>query len=143
MRLKEFLKDEEITLLNSTIKSIEKRTKSKIRIYITEKIGRYELKKAREIFVSLNLRNELKNNVIFIISLKDKKIGILGDDGIAEKVNEGFWLNTVNAVAEKFKSHEFAIGLIGGINLVAEKVIEFFPDEKEENSLEQIIFYEK
>lgn len=144
MKIRDFLKDDEITLLNNTIKNIEKKTKSKIRIYIMKKLGKDALKKAREIFVNLQLRNtDLKCNVLFVISVYDKKIVIFGDDGIAEKVSDNFWENIVNAVVEKFKNFEFAIGLIGGINLIAEKAIEYFPDEKEESETEQIIFFEK
>ncbi len=144
MNFKDFLKEEEITLLNNMIKSIEKQTKCKIRIYIMKKIGKDALNKAREIFIKLNLRDsDLKNNILFVVSIKDKKIVIFGDDGIAEKVNDNFWINAVKAMVEKFKNNEFVIGLSGGINLIAEKAIEYFPDKKEEVIPGQIIYFEK
>ncbi len=133
MNFGEILKEEELELINGAVSSAQAGSSGKIRVRFCEKAGKDPLKKAKEAFVIMGLRDmPAKNAVLFYISIKDKKIAVLGDDGINEKVRPEFWENVKNAVVEKLKEGEIAIGPAGGINLVAEKFSEFFPEEKEE-----------
>ena len=144
MKLKEFLKPDEKELITNSIKNIQSRTTGKIIVYFSKKSGKDPVFKAREVFETFNLKNSKdRNNVLFMISVFDRKIVIFVDDGIAQKVDINFLENIKNAIIEKFKNKEFGIGLIGGINLIGEKLIENFPDEKNQEKLGDVIFYEE
>jgi uncharacterized membrane protein len=66
----------------------------------------------------------------------------LGDDGINEKVPEGFWDKVKDVVLEHFRKGLFAKGLDEGIKLAGEQLATFFPYKKKDmNELSNTISY--
>jgi uncharacterized membrane protein len=126
------------------IAGAETRTSGQIRVRVEKRAGKDPLAKARDAFAGAGLRTpEQKNNVMFYISVEDKKFAVLGDDGINAKVSADFWENIKEAVLVKFRQKQYAIGLAGGITLAGEKLAEYFPQEKEgANVLLDGILYE-
>ncbi len=119
------------------IKLIETKTTGKVKIYICKKTKGNPLINSRIQFEKFGFKQlKDKNGVIIFISVQDKKIAIFGDDGINSRVNKDFWQNVINAMIEKFKNGQFALGLIGGLNLLGEKFMEFFMRQTEELSTE-------
>ncbi|HDQ25788.1 MAG TPA: TPM domain-containing protein [bacterium] len=143
--IREFLKAEDIGTVVSAIVDAEKRTSGEIRVRIESKAGKDPEAKARAAFEILGMRRtELKNGVLFYLSVNDRKFAIIGDDGINARVPEGFWNNVKDAVLEQFRKGHFAIGLTGGISLAAEKLSEFFPAEREDiNELPDAVSFEE
>ena len=116
----------ESALLNASYK-----TTAEIRIRVDKKAGRDPLSSARRSFTELGLKNNpARNNVLFYISVFDRKFAVFGDDEINKKVSPEFWETVKKAVVAKFSEREFKIGLLGAIAIVAEKLSENFPDEK-------------
>jgi uncharacterized membrane protein len=126
-----FFTEDEKTELGSALLNATYRTTGEIRIRVEKKAGRKPLDAARRAFLQLGMRgSQDKNGVLFYISVFDRKFAVFGDDGINKKVGREFWETVKKAVVEKFSGRQFAIGLNGGIGIVAEKLAEFFPDEK-------------
>jgi uncharacterized membrane protein len=130
--IKTFFSLEDTTEILSSITGAEARTSAEIRVRVEKKAGKDPLAKARAAFLAMGMREAKEHNgVMFYISTEDKKFAILGDDGIHAKVAEGFWDNIKDAVITKFREKQYAIGLVGGINMAGEKLAEYFPSEKE------------
>ncbi|MFP4466819.1 MAG: TPM domain-containing protein [Candidatus Goldiibacteriota bacterium] len=128
MKPEDFFSKEDIELIEDAIKYTAARTSGRIVFHVEKKSGRKALQRAKEIFVEMGMREpDDKNSVLFLVTTADKRFTVVGDDGINEKVTQDFWDNVVSAVTAKFREKEFGIGLVGGINLVAEKLAEFFP----------------
>ncbi len=116
----------ESALLNASYK-----TTGEIRIRVEKKAGRDPLGAARRAFISAGLKNSHdRNNVLFYISVFDRRFAVFGDDEINKKVSPEFWETVKKAVIAKFSEREFKLGLLGGITIVSEKLSGFFPDEK-------------
>jgi uncharacterized membrane protein len=129
---KDFINEKEKKLIIEAIDLIESKTTGKIKIYVGKKSGANPLMNARKIFENFGMRGlKDKNGVIFFVTIRDKKLAIFGDDGINSKVGEIFWKNMKDAIVEKFKNNQFATGLLGGINLLGEKMMEFYFQETE------------
>jgi len=129
---KDIFNEKEKKLITEAINLIESKTTCKIKIYVGKKSGSNPLMDARKIFENFGMKGlKDKNGVIFFITVKDKKLAIFGDDGINSKVGEIFWKNMRDAIIEKFKNNQFAPGLLGGINLLGEKMMEFYFKEAE------------
>ncbi|MCX8093985.1 MAG: TPM domain-containing protein [Candidatus Goldbacteria bacterium] len=144
----EILNPNELKLIIETIKNIEIKTTGKIRVYVGKKIRGEPMSFARNIFKQFGLNRLVdKNGVLFIITVKDKKLIVFGDDGINSKVDKTFWINVKNALITKFKNGQFFTGLMGGINLVGEKLMEFFMRDFEDlsgvNNDDKSIFFEE
>jgi uncharacterized membrane protein len=143
MKKKFFTKEEEIQILEA-IKNAEKNTSGEIRVHIDFNTYSDTMKRAREIFVKLNMRKtKLKNGVLFYLSINDKKFAIIGDNEINKKVPDDFWESTKNIVIEHFKKGEFVTGIDEGIKKAGEQLSIFFPYQKDDiNELPDSISYE-
>ncbi len=128
----QFLSGEEKERVLNAITHAESITTGIIRVRVEKKSGKDPLAKARQVFADMGLKaSDERNNVLFFVSVADRRFAVFGDDGVNSKVPEGFWEMVVNAVTDRFEDGEYGIGLSGGVSLVAGKLAEFFPAEKE------------
>jgi uncharacterized membrane protein len=141
--LKSFFTKEDERIVLSEIQKAESRTSGEIRVRVVKKAGKNAMKVARKAFISLGMRNtELHNGVLFVVAVQDRKFIILGDDGINEKVPDGFWDNVRDVVLEHFRNGLFVEGLAEGIKLAGEQLAAFFPrQERDVNELPDAISY--
>lgn len=68
-----------------------------------------------------------KTGVLIYISILERKINILGDAGINEKVDQAFWDEEVSILAHAIKSNNITSGLNEVIGRIGEKLSEHFP----------------
>ncbi len=142
---KEFFNEEEQSKVMQAVAEAEKMTSGEIRVHIERNSGQDPLKKAREVFVRIGMREtELRNGVLFFLTTEDKTFTILGDDNINKQVPEDFWETTKDTVLNNFKQAEFVQGLVEGIKLAGQQLATFFPYQSDDvNELsDQISFGE-
>ena len=129
-KLSDFFSEKDKKAILDAIAEAEKATSGEIRVRI-ESHAKDPMRTAREAFKKLGMRNtELHNGVMFLLAVEDKIFVILGDDGIDEKVPEGFWDDVKNVVIREFRDGRFTAGLVEGIKLAGEQLAEFFPHRK-------------
>ena len=89
--------------------------------------------RAVKVFEKLKMhQTELRNGVLIYMAVFDKKFAILGDQGINEKVPEGFWDSVKNKMIEQFKAGAIEKGLSVGIEAAGEKLKAFFPYQSDD-----------
>jgi len=129
--LRDFFTEDDERLILSAIREAESHTSGEIRVRIEKKAGKDPMKVARIAFERLGMRNtELRNGVLFLLGVKQRKFVILGDDGINENVPHGFWDSVRDVVQDHFHKGLFAGGLAEGIKRAGEQLAAFFPYEK-------------
>lgn len=132
-KLKDFFSADDEKLIEAAIQEAEKDTSGEIRVHVEKKGGDQPMMVARRAFEKLGMRNtELHNGVLFVVAVEDKKFVILGDDGINQKVPDGFWNEVKDLVIEGFKKGRFADGLSEGIRLAGKQLAIFFPHQKDD-----------
>jgi len=141
--LRDFFTKEDESFILSAIQEAESQTSGEIRLRIEKNAGEDAMGTARKAFENLGMRNtELHNGILFVLALEDRKFIILGDDGINQKVPEGFWDDVRNLVIEHFQNKLFAKGLAEGIKLAGKQLSTFFPcQEGDVNELTNEISY--
>lgn len=140
-----FFNPEELSILHASIHEAEKSTSGEIRLHV-ENVCKYDvLDRAADVFKELSMhKTELRNGVLFYLSVKDRKFAILGDAGINTKVPAGFWDSIKDIVLNHFKDGLFAKGLSEGIEKAGLKLSEHFPYSKEDvNELSNDISFNK
>lgn len=137
-----FTKDDERLILEA-IKQAELRTSGEIRVRVEKNAGQDIMQTARSAFEELGMRKtHLRNGVMFLLAVIDRKFVVLGDDGINNKVPANFWDKTRDIVQENFRKNLFAQGLAEGVKLAGEQLTAFFPYKKEDvNELPDAISY--
>jgi uncharacterized membrane protein len=89
-------------------------------------------------------KTELRNGVLFYLSINDRKFAILGDAGINAVTPDNFWEEIKETIINHFTKDEFDIGLSTGIKMAGLALKEHFPYQKDDvNELSDEISFGK
>ena len=141
-----------ITILNreedrrvvEAIKQAELNTSGEIKVHIENRCKGNVEERSLVVFDKLKLNEtRLRNGVLIYIAVSDHKFAILGDEGINNVVEEGFWNDVKDLMAAAFKEGRFAEGLEQGIQRCGEKLQTYFPYQSDDiNEIPDDISYE-
>jgi len=119
--------------ITSAIKQAELNTSGEIRVHIESTCNEDVLDKAVEVFYRLGMdKTELNNGVLIFLSVKDKKMAIIGGKGIDEVVSNDFWNSTKDLMIQKFKEGEITKGLVAGITEAGNQLKKHFPYQEDD-----------
>jgi uncharacterized membrane protein len=135
-----FFSDQDQERIISAIEDAELKTSGEIRVHVDHKCSGDPVQKAFRLFRKLGMdRTDDRNGVLFYIATDDRKLAIIGDKGIHEKVQSGFWDRIKEQMIIDFKQSSYADGLIKGIEQTGEHLADHFPrnvDDRNELSNE-------
>lgn len=145
MSAKNFFTKEQQEAIVQSIVNAELNTSGEVKVHIDNKCKGDVLDVAADYFKKLKMHEtELRNGVLFYLSVDDHKFAILGDKGINEKVPHDFWDHIRDAMLNHFKKHEFTEGLMKGIEMAGEKLKVHFPyNNADNNELSNDLSFEK
>lgn len=145
MNPKDFFTKEQKSRIDKAITEAEKLTSGEIRLHIDRTSKDNVMDSAVEIFGKLGMQNtELRNGVLFYMSIVDKKFAVIGDKGINETVPEGFWDTIYTTIINFFQKGEFTNGLCWAIMEAGKQLAEHFPIQPDDvNELTNEISFEK
>ena len=133
----------EIKKLELKIASVEEMTSAEFKIIICAHAWLGLQRKARKLFKKYGLENTAeRNSVLVLLAEKDREFLIFGDEGVHQKVGEGFWLNVKEEMLKYFKQGNIAEGLSLGLHLLADILIEEFPRKESKNEISNKIIFE-
>jgi len=126
--------------IQESIRLAELKTSGEIRVHIDKKCDSDSFEKAITIFNKLKMyQTRDRNGVLIYISFSDRKLAIIGDEGINNVVPTDFWESTKNELIFRFKRNEFAQGIIDAVTEAGKQLKQYFPvklDDKNELSNE-------
>jgi uncharacterized membrane protein len=115
------------------IKDAELNTSGEVRVHIENKCPGDVLDRAAQVFDKLHMQEtELRNGVLFYLSIENRKFAILGDAGINAVVPDHFWDDIKDAMIGFFREEKFAEGLCDGIIRAGEQLKAHFPYQKDD-----------
>jgi uncharacterized membrane protein len=143
MGAKKFFTKDEQNLITQAIAKAELNTSGEVRVHIDNKCNGDVLDVAANQFKKLDIhKTELRNGVLFYLSVSNRKFAILGDKGINEKVPANFWDIIRDEMAIHFKQNNFVEGLSKGIAMAGEKLKIHFPHQTNDiNELSDEVSY--
>ncbi len=123
-----FLTPAERAHVFEAIKRFENRTSGEIRVHLAQDSSGEPTLKAVRAFERLGLtRTRERNGVLLFVSVRDRRVAVVGDTGIHQMVGDGFWAEVVHAIERHFSEGRFAEGLVAGIELAGARLTEHFP----------------
>lgn len=136
----DFLTEQGRQEVAAAIGEAEQRTSGEIRVHIEEHIEEDALDHAAFIFEELGMqRTRHRNAVLIYVCVADRKVAVVGDKGINERVPPGFWRDVVGVLQLHFAAGRHADGLCEAVRMVGEKLKAYFPyraDDSDELSNE-------
>lgn len=141
----ELFSKEDRKKITAAIAEAEMNTSGEIRVHIDKKCNEDVLDRAAWIFEKLEMhKTELRNGVLIYLAVEDRKLAILGDGGINEKVSDGFWDDVRDLMISNFKEGNFTNGLSEGILKAGQQLKSHFPYQTDDvNELSDDISFGK
>ena len=136
-------RDEDHRLVEA-IRQAELNTSGEIKVHIENRCKGDVEERSLFVFDKLKLNEtKLRNGVLIYLAVRDHKFAILGDEGINNVVEDGFWNDVKDLMQAHFKEGRFAEGLEAGIQRCGEKLKAFFPYQSDDvNEIPDEISYE-
>jgi uncharacterized membrane protein len=123
-----FFNTSEQEAILQSIRNAEKNTSGEIRVHVENTCPYDLLDRAADVFAMLHMhKTDLRNGVLFYLSIHDRKFAILGDAGINSKVPSNFWESIREDMYSMFKSGKYTDGICKGIEKAGLKLSEHFP----------------
>lgn len=145
MKPSEFFTKEQEKSITDAIKEAELNTSGEIRLHIESDCNEDVLDRAAFMFEKLEMhKTELRNGVLFYLSVSDRKFAILGDAGINAVTPDNFWEEIKETVINHFKDEKYSEGLSKGIKMAGEALQKHFPYQSDDvNELSDEISFGK
>ena len=125
----------QVAKIKEEIVLAEKNTSGEIRIHLDKKCSTDPVEAAIKVFEKLGMTNTKdRNGVLIYLALKDKKMAIIGDTGIDEKVPDDFWESIKNTMVKNFKEGKFMEGICEAIKESGIKLSTYFPYQSDDEN---------
>lgn len=129
--MKGFLTEEEKQALVIAIAEAERMTSGEIRVHIDKSCKGDPLERAKQLFFQLKMYETVaRNGVLIYVAPSDRKLAIVGDEGINAAVPADFWNQTKDSLLQAFKASAYFDGLSAAIQEVGILLKQFFPYEE-------------
>ena len=143
---KSFFSKEDEERMVQAIRFAEKQTSGEVRLFVESHCSYIQpIDRAKELFAELKMTaTKDRNGVLLYFAMKDRQMAIWGDEGIHQKMGQGFWEKEVAKILADFKREHFVDGICNMIQAVGEALKKNFPyasDDK--NELDDTIVFGK
>jgi uncharacterized membrane protein len=129
-----FSKEEQQRIVEA-IRHAELATSGEIRLHIEPGTSLNPVERAKQVFEQLGMGNtELKNGVLFYLAIEDRKLAIIGDSGIHQKVGDNFWQEEKELMVNHFLKGDYTTGICKAIEQVGEKLKLYFPFQQSDTN---------
>jgi uncharacterized membrane protein len=114
--------------IQESIRLAELGTSGEIRVHIDKKCDLDPFQKAVSVFNKLKMyHTRERNGVLIYVSFSDRKLAIIGDQGVNAVVPSDFWESTKNEMIFRFKRNEFVQGVIDAVTEAGKQLQQYFP----------------
>lgn len=126
--MKEFLSREQQRQVVCSIEKAELNTSGEIRVHIESKCKSDVMERAVYVFNYLKMyKTAQRNGVLLYIAVESRKLAIIGDVGINEKVPVDFWDTIKENMKTAFAEGCFTEGICAAVEAVGVSLKELFP----------------
>jgi uncharacterized membrane protein len=135
---KEFFAFDEKERIVEAIRLAEQQTSGEIRVYVESRCRFVDpLDRAAELFWGLKMdATKDHNGVLVYVAMKDKQFAVFADQGIHEKVGQGFWNEEVAVMKKHFINAKPADAIVAVVTDIGQALKTHFPYDRENDKNE-------
>ena len=130
------LSDDDLEAVTRAVAEAERHTSAEVRVHLDHSCEGDALQQAIKVFERLGMhRTAARNGVLVYISVTDRKLAVIGDKGIHERVGAAYWQGLIAAVRQRLRQQQPRDGLLHAIAEVGRELCRHFPrrpDDKNE-----------
>ena len=123
-----FLSEDDLAAVMRAVALAEAHTSAEIRVHLDHSCEGDALQRAIKVFEKLGMhKTAARSGVLVYISVTDRKLAVIGDKAIHERVGEAYWQGLVAAVRERLRQQQSRDGLIHALADVGRELARHFP----------------
>ncbi len=132
---RQFLSDTDFDAIVQAIGTAEAETSGEIRVHLERRLPRRQgdkrgdvSQRAHEVFGHLGMHRVAERHAVLIyLALEDRKLAIVGDEGIHGRVGDLYWARVRDLMVEKLRAGAPRDALLAAIHEVGRALKEHFP----------------
>ena len=129
------LSDDDLAAIARAVAEAERHTSAEVRVHLDHSCEGDALQQAIKVFEKLGMhKTAARNGVLVYISVTDRKLAVIGDKGIHERVGEAYWQGLVAAVLLRMRQQQARDGLIHAIAELGRELGRHFPRRPGDNN---------
>ena len=125
----------DLDAITTAVREAERGTSAEIRVHIERRVAHGlrqrttdPMERARHVFAALGMhRTSHRSGVLIYLSVEDRKLAIVGDDGIHARVGDDYWNGVRDRMVERLRAGVLRAAVIGGVREVGAALGQFFP----------------
>lgn len=123
---------EDLEAIPQAIRQAEAVTSAEIRVHLEPRVPRanagHTLARAHQVFDHLGMhRTARRNGVLIYLALADRRLTIVGDQGIHDRVGDGYWATLRDHMVERLRQGRSRDAVLGAIAETGQALREHFP----------------
>jgi uncharacterized membrane protein len=130
-----WLTDEDFEAISAAIVAAERQTAAEIRVHLERHVKHRRwsrrvdpLARARWLFTHLGMhRTAGRHGVLIYLALEDRKLAIVGDEGIHARVGDEYWHRIRDLMIERVRAGRVREAVVASVAEVGRVLIEHFP----------------
>ena len=123
-----FMSVADLDAVARAVAEAERLTSAEIRVHLDHRCAGDAMRRAVEVFERLGMhRTAERHGVLIYVAVADRKLAVIGDAGIHERVGEAYWRKLVAAVTRHFGEERPRDGFIHAIAELGQVLRRHFP----------------
>jgi uncharacterized membrane protein len=143
MKADAFVKALDDERILAAIRKAEARSRGEVRVHVAEGPVDDAQAAAQADFERLGMTETAeRNGVLILVAPESQAFAVVGDRGIDERCEEGFWATVAEAMGEELRAGRFTEGLVAAVERVGDVLASHFPrrpGDVDENELPDAI----
>jgi uncharacterized membrane protein len=128
---------EDLDAIAAAVAAAERETSGEIRVHLERKLpqGAGALARAGELFTKLHMdRTAHRNGVLIYVAVEDRKLAIVGDVAVHERVGEAYWQRVRDAMVERLRAGASREAVVQAVLDVGGVLRKFFPHRRDDRN---------
>jgi len=129
------LSDADLDAIVAAVREAESRTSAEIRVHLERRIAHGlrrrttdPMERARQVFAALGMhRTAQRSGVLVYLAVEDRKLAIVGDEGIHARVGDDYWNTVRDRMVERLRAGALRGAVVGAVTEVGAALARVFP----------------
>ena len=125
----------DLDAIAAAVREAERGTSAEIRVHIERRVAHGlrrrtsdAMQRARDVFAALGMhRTAHRSGVLVYLAIEDRKLAIVGDEGIHTRVGDDYWTGVRDRMIERLRAGAVRGAVIGAVAEVGTTLARFFP----------------
>lgn len=126
--VREFMSEADFEAVRHAIAEAEAGTSAEIRVHVDHRCPDLPIRRATAVFERLGMhRTAERHGVLVYVAFADRKLAVIGDRGIHERVGEAYWQTLVADVLAHFRQAHPRDGFLHAVRALGTALSRHFP----------------